>query len=108
MPDTDPDAYERSDKELVYRRMELHHACIQIIVRQLQSLSEKNIMIPVGGRNIPMRILLAAIIGDFPEQEKKGPRKTLFQSSTALKPFQWLFLLLGLIDSRMVYKSLIL
>ena len=42
---------------------------------------------------------------DFPEQEKKGPRKTLFQSSTALKPFQWLFLLLGLIDSRMVYKS---
>ena len=45
---------------------------------------------------------------DFPEQEKKGPRKTLFQSSTALKPSQWLFLLLGLINSQMVYKSLIL
>jgi hypothetical protein len=75
MPDINPDAYERSDKELVYRRMELHHACIQIIVGQLQSLSEENIMIQVGGRNVPMRILLAAIIGDFPEQEKHAIAK---------------------------------
>jgi hypothetical protein len=62
MPDIDADAYELSDKVLVYCRMELHHACIQIIVGQLQTLSEGNIMISVGGRNIPMRILLAAII----------------------------------------------
>ena len=44
MPDIDADAYELSSKELVYRRMELHHACIQIIVEQLQYLSEGNIM----------------------------------------------------------------
>ena len=62
IPDIDAEAYELSDKELVYRRMELHNACIQIIVGQLQTLSEGNIMISVGGRNIPMRILLAAII----------------------------------------------
>ena len=75
MPDIDADAYELSDKVLVYCRMELHHACIQMIVGQLQTLSEGNIMISVGGRNIPMRILLAAIIGDFPEQEKHAISK---------------------------------
>ena len=75
MPDIDSDAYERSDKELVYRRMELHHACIQIIVGQLLSLSEENIMIEVGGRNVPMRILLAPITYDFPEQEKHAIAK---------------------------------
>ena len=70
LPDIDHDAFEGSDDELVHRRMELHHTCISVIVQGLQELADTNVMISVGEREVPMKILLAAIIGDYKEQEK--------------------------------------
>ena len=69
-PEIDADAFEGSADELVYRRMELHHASISIIVQKLQELADNPFMISFGGREVLMRLLLAAIIGDLPEQEK--------------------------------------
>ena len=69
-PNLDHNAYEGSADELVYRRMELHHASISIIVQKLQELADNPFMISFGGREVLMRLLLAAIIGDLPEQEK--------------------------------------
>ena len=61
-PNLDHSAYEGSADELVYRRMELHHASISIIVQKLQELADNPFMISFGGREVLMRLLLAAII----------------------------------------------
>ena len=40
------------------------------MVEDLQELADTFVKISVGEREVSMKILLAAIIGDFPEQEK--------------------------------------
>ena len=48
-PNLDHNAYEGSADELVYRRMELHHASISIIVQKLQELADNPFVISFGG-----------------------------------------------------------
>ncbi len=50
--------------------MELHHASISIMVEDLQKVADSDIVFSVGESEVSMNILQAAIIGDFPEQEK--------------------------------------
>ena len=74
-PEIDADAFEGSADELVYRRMELFHTSISVVVDGFQKLADRDVMVSVDGRDVPWRILLAAIVGDFPQQAQHAISK---------------------------------
>ena len=60
LPKLDRNAYKGED--FAQRNAELHHACMKVLVRDVQELSEILVPVSVEGREVNIRIILAALI----------------------------------------------
>lgn len=65
-PKLDRNAFKGDD--FAQRNAELFHSCLKVLVEDLQALSEELVQVCVQGREVNMKILLAVIIGDHPQQ----------------------------------------